>query len=123
MERFLPLCYNRGMSDDADAERALRIEQMTVNIEKMRFDIAETQRQAETRRLEWERSQKWELLKLFVSAVVAAAALLGGGAAIGTYLTRRSEPPATQQPMFPPGTVITIPAAPLVAQPAPVQPK
>jgi flagellar biosynthesis/type III secretory pathway M-ring protein FliF/YscJ len=96
---------------------------MTVNIEKMRFDIAETQRQAEVRRREWEQNQRWELLKLLVSAIVAAAALLGAGAAIGNYLARHFEPPAIQQPMFPPGTVITIPAAPVVVQPAPVQPK
>ena len=58
---------------------------MTINIEKMRSDMAET--------------QKWETRKFLVSLLLASAALLGAGAAIGNYLARHEAPP---QPMFPP---------------------
>ncbi len=75
---------------------------MTINIEKMRSDMAE--------------AQKWETRKFLVSALVASAALLGAGAALGNYFTNRSQQPAqpvTQilQYQYPPGTVITIPPA------------
>ncbi len=76
---------------------------MTVNVEKMRFDIAETQRQAE-------RNQRWETRRFVVSILLASAALLGAGAAIGNYFTRSNPTAAPAQFIqLPPGTVITIP--------------
>jgi hypothetical protein len=80
-----------AMPETDDEERQLRIDQMTVNIEKMRADM------------------KWEARKFLLQAMVAAAALVGAGAALGNYLARQAPPSA---PMFPPGTVITIPPAP-----------
>jgi hypothetical protein len=56
---------------------------MTVNIEKMRSDMAEQQRQAAIR-------QKWETRKFLISAVIAAAAFLGAGIAFGNYFTRQT---------------------------------
>ncbi len=47
-----------------------RMDQIAVNIEKMRADM------------------RWEAKKFAVSAVLAAAALVGAGLAIGSYFTR-----------------------------------
>jgi hypothetical protein len=74
--------------DELREEYQRRMDQMAVNIEKMRSDL------------------KWEARKFLVSIVLAFAATLGAGAAIGNYLARHEPAP---QPMFPPGTVITIP--------------
>jgi hypothetical protein len=64
------------MSTTDDEERQLRIDQMTVNIEKMRADM------------------RWEARKFAISAIVAAAALIGAGVAIGNYVaTRPLQPP------------------------------
>jgi hypothetical protein len=84
------------MPEPDDEERQLRIDQMTVNIEKMRFDMAETQRKAEL-------NQRWENRKFLLQMVLAAAALMGAGVALGNYISRA--------PSYPPGTVITIPPA------------
>jgi hypothetical protein len=67
------------MSDAEDEERALRMEQMTVNIEKMRSDM------------------KWEARKFAVSAVLATAAAVGAGIAIGSYFTKQPAPPVIIQ--------------------------
>lgn len=68
---------------------------MTVNIEKMRVDMATQQRKLEL-------ETRWETRKFVVSIVVAIAAALGAGAAIGNYLGRQAQPPQTiiiqQQP-------------------------
>jgi anti-sigma-K factor RskA len=76
------------MPEFEDEERQLRIDRMTVNIEKMRADM------------------KWESRKFMRQALVALAASVGAGVALGNYLARQAPTPA---PMFPPGTVITIP--------------
>jgi hypothetical protein len=70
-------------------EQDLRIDQMTVNIEKMRAEM------------------KWESRKFVISTVVAAAALAGAGVAIGNWIGRQQ----AAAPIYPPGTVITIPPA------------
>jgi hypothetical protein len=69
-----------------DEEQQLRIDQMTINIEKMQSDM------------------RWEARKFAVSAIVAAAALLVAGVAIGNYFTRPipAPPPAIQAPAPPP---------------------
>jgi hypothetical protein len=55
------------------AEYERRMDQMAVNIEKMRADM------------------RWEVWKAGVSLVIAAAALAGSGVAIGNYLGRQSD--------------------------------
>ncbi len=54
----------------------LRIDQMTINIEKLRNDM------------------KWETRKLVVSAVLATAAAVGAGVGIGNLIWAHREPPA-----------------------------
>jgi hypothetical protein len=49
------------------------MDQMAVNIEKMRADM------------------RWETWKFGVSLVIATAAIAGGGVAIGNYLGRKSD--------------------------------
>ena len=51
------------------------MEQMTVNIEKMRSDM------------------KWEARKFLLSAVLATAAAVGAGIAIGSYFAKQPGPP------------------------------
>jgi hypothetical protein len=65
---------------------------MVVYIEKMRFDIAETQRQAAERQTKAERDQKWEAQRFSISIVVALAAAAGAGATIATYFAYRGDP-------------------------------
>jgi hypothetical protein len=84
------LCYHNAMSDAEDEERALRMEQMTVNIEKMRFDMAETQRQSS-------RDLRKFIVTTVVSAVLATAAAVGAGIAIGSYFTKQPGPPIVIQ--------------------------
>jgi hypothetical protein len=55
-----------------DQEHELRVDQMTINIEKMRAEMA-----AETR-------------KFVVQAIVAAAAIAAASAAVATYLAHLS---------------------------------
>ena len=77
-----------------------RMDQMAINIEKMRSDMA------------------WESRKFLLQAVVSAAALVGAGAALGNYLGRREPPPpAPPQVIFQPGSIVVTPAPP------PAQPK
>jgi flagellar biosynthesis/type III secretory pathway M-ring protein FliF/YscJ len=67
------------LTDEEDrAEHLLRMDQMTVNVEKMRFDI-----QAEIDRRE--ALQKWETRKFVVSALLAFAATLAAGVALGRF--------------------------------------
>lgn len=89
------------MSDAEDEERALRMDQMTVNIEKMRFDMAETQRLAS-------RDLKKFFITTGISALLAVAAAVGAGIAIGNYLAKNQ----------PPQTIVVHLDAPLVAPPA-----
>ena len=56
------------MTERDELEQDLRIEQMTINIEKMRADM------------------KWEARKFTISAILAAAALVGAGVALGRFL-------------------------------------
>jgi len=76
------------------------MDQMAINIEKMRSDMA------------------WESRKFLLQAVVSAAALVGASAALGNYLARREPPapPAPPQVIFQPGSTVVTPAAP-AAQP------
>jgi len=88
-----------------------RMDQMAVNIEKMRFDIAETQRQITERQARAVLEQKWETRKFVISAILATAAAVGAGAALGNYLAHHEQPQQPQQGfVLPPGTVITTPA-------------
>jgi hypothetical protein len=66
----------------------LRIDQMAINIEKLRADM------------------RWEARKFLISALLATAAAGGAGVAIGNFVASRPQPA-----QFPPGTVITIPPA------------
>lgn len=75
------------------------IEQMRINRERLRQEIQRNQQE------QIRATMKWENRKFVVSAIVAAAALAGGGATIGNYLGVHSH-----ETMFPPGTIITIPA-------------
>jgi len=52
---------------------------------------------------------RYEPWKALAAMVAAAAVFMGGVLALSNWVH-----PANQQPMFPPGTVITIPAAPIV---------
>jgi len=54
---------------------------MTVNIERLRADLAMQQRQL-----------SWETTKFAMSLVLAAAALVGAGAALGNYIGRQQSP-------------------------------
>jgi hypothetical protein len=77
-------------------EQDLRIDQMTVNIDKMRADLAAQQRQL-----------AWETRKFGLALFVAGVGFIG--ALVTIY--HLSDKPVVQQ--FPPGTVITIPPAKL----------
>jgi len=50
---------------------------------------------------------RWEPWKALAAMIAAAAVFMGGVLPVSNWL----HPPAGQQAMFPPGTVITIPAA------------
>jgi hypothetical protein len=96
------------VSDTDDPERQLRIDQMTINIEKMRFDMAETQREAAA-------LAKWESRKFLVQTLAAAAGLLAAGGLIGgvavSWLNAHQPPrePAVVQYVLPPGSTVTVP--------------
>jgi hypothetical protein len=72
------------------------MDQMAINIEKMRADMV------------------WESRRFLLQAVVSAAALVGAGAALGNYLARRepAPPPPPPQVIFQPGSIVVTPAAP-----------
>jgi hypothetical protein len=72
-----------------DEERELRINLMQTQIELYKAQL------------------RWEPWKALAAMVATAAVFMGGVLAVSNWLH-----PANQQPMFPPGTVITIPAAP-----------
>ncbi len=59
--------------DEERAEYERRMDQMALNIEKMRAEM------------------RWEARKFAVSAVLAVAASVGAGIAIGNYFTRTSQ--------------------------------
>jgi len=77
------------MTDRDEEEQQLRIDQMTINIEKLRSDL------------------KWEPWKALISMGIAVGILTGGATALLNYW--RIQQPIPQQFTFPPGTVITIP--------------
>ena len=80
------------MADDDDVARQLRIDQMTINIEKMRSDML------------------WESRTFLISAILAAAAAVGAGVGIGNLIWAHREPaPAAPVIQLPPGTTITVP--------------
>jgi hypothetical protein len=84
------------MTGAEDKERELRIDQMTINIEKMRSDM------------------RWETRKFLVSAILATAAAIGVGVAIGNLIWNHPPPaPAAAVSVYqvPPGTTITTPKA------------
>ena len=63
------------MSDDE--ERQLRIDQMTVNIEKMRFDMDMAQRKLDADRRRWVWQVVLGLAGTMAASVAAGAAMLG----------------------------------------------
>ena len=77
------------MTERDQEEQDLRIDQMTINIEKLRADI------------------RWESRKFVLQAVVALAAAIGVGVGIGNLIWNHPGP-ALQ---LPPGTSITTPRA------------
>jgi hypothetical protein len=81
--------------DEQREEYQRRMDQMAINIEKMRSDMV------------------WESRKFLLQAVVSAAALVAAGAALGNYLGRREPmPAASPQVIFQPGSIVVTPAAP-----------
>ena len=72
--------------EQEDREHELRVDQMAVNIEKMRADISAQQKQLD-----------WETRKFFVQLIVAIAAAVGAGVALGNWGNNRpNQPPAVQ---------------------------
>jgi hypothetical protein len=63
-------------------EQDLRIDQMTINIEKIRADIADSQRSQQRQALEWQKAQVWETRKFVLQAIAAAGAAMAGGAGL-----------------------------------------
>jgi hypothetical protein len=72
-------------------ERELRVDQMAVNIEKMRADMAMQQKQL-----------AWQTRKFVVSFVVAIAASVGAGVALTNWVNSRAAPPPAVQAAPPP---------------------
>lgn len=66
------------MAERDQEEQDLRIDQMALNIEQMRFDM----RAEELRR---EALQKWETRKFVVQFVLAIAAAVAAGVALGRF--------------------------------------
>jgi len=64
--------------DEERAEYSLRMDQMTVNVEKMRFDI-----QAEIDRRE--ALQRWETRKFAVQLLLGFTAAIAAGVALGRF--------------------------------------
>jgi anti-sigma-K factor RskA len=63
---------------------------MTINIEKLRFDRTEQQRQRADQ-------QKWETRTFLVSAILATAAAVGAG--VGNLIWAHRGPPPPPQPI------------------------
>jgi DNA-binding XRE family transcriptional regulator len=83
------------------AEYQLRMDQMTVNIEKMRADLELSQKRFADDLNARQTQSNWEMRRFLVSAILAAAALVGAGVAIGNYLRPAAAPPQViilQQP-------------------------
>ncbi len=59
---------------------------MTVNIEKMRTELAAAQRDYQETITERQTHAKWETRKFAVQLAIAAAALLAAGVAIGRFV-------------------------------------
>jgi len=55
---------------------------MAVNIEKMRFDIADAQTKQQQQAREWQQAQVWETRKFVLQAIAAAGAAMAGGAGL-----------------------------------------
>jgi hypothetical protein len=53
------------------------------------------------------KQDRWEIVKVLAAFIGASAVMMGAILALSNYL----HPNGQQQPMFPPGTVITIPPA------------
>ncbi len=87
--------------DEEREERRLKLDQMAVNIEKMRADMA-----AQRDRLAME--TRSENRKYAVSITLAASALVGASLAIGNYFGRQtpSVTVAPPQVVFQPGSIV-----------------
>jgi len=77
--------------DEERAEHERRMDQMAVNIEKMRADLALDSRKFQEELDYRSKMLRWEGWKFLVSALLASAALVGAGIAIGNYFTRTSQ--------------------------------
>jgi hypothetical protein len=82
-------------------EQDLRIDQMTINIEKIRQDLDQAKL-----------DQKWETRKFVLQTFVGAVAAVAAGVGIGNLIWARREPPQ------PPTIILQQPAPP----PAPLKP-
>ena len=82
-------------------EHELRVDQMSVNIEKMRSDM--------------EAMQKWETRKFLLQFVVAIVASVGAGVALANWVNSRNPLP---QPPQPPQIIYLQPISPPAAPPA-----
>ena len=70
-----------------DLEHGPRVDQMTVNIEKMRADMAMAQRQFDAGQVALQKQLAWETRKFAVQVAVGIAAAFAAGAAVATYLS------------------------------------
>ena len=82
-------------ADQELREHELRMDQMALNIEKMRADMAAAQQVREDTR-------KWEDRKFYVSLAVGFAASLGAGVALANYVNGHASvaPPAPPQVIY-----------------------
>jgi hypothetical protein len=55
---------------------------MTVNIEKMRFDIEESRRRGDAEAERWRANQSWEFWKFLLQMVAALGTAMAGGAGL-----------------------------------------
>jgi len=83
-------------------EQELRINQMIVNIEKMRADM-------QSDLAKQQQHLNWETRKFVVSLIVAVAVAAGAGASVMSYIDRHTHP---QLPSPVPNIVINIPSQP-----------
>jgi hypothetical protein len=66
-------------------EQDIRIDHMTLSIEKMRADIADQVAQRRIEDKERDIAQRWETRKFVAQAFIAFAAVLAAGVAIGRF--------------------------------------
>jgi hypothetical protein len=74
------------MGERDQLEQDLRIEQMTVNIEKLRQDIRLDQQKARQDADKMRLEIKWETRKFMLQSVIALAAAVAAGVALGRFL-------------------------------------